>query len=60
MSSYIQAGKNFLLNSVRGGRPEVVSEVDHFDSRRAGACLPPKRGDATGGHKARRYAVFVD
>ncbi len=33
---------------------EVVSKGVHSYSRSAGACLSPKRGDATGGHKARR------
>ncbi len=44
------------LHLRRGGRGEAVSKVDHFDSRRAGACLPP----VDSGRKARRYAVFVD
>ena len=39
-----------MMKSYVGGRcPQAVSKDDHFDLRRAGACLPP----VDGGRKAR-------
>jgi|GEM_PF-5984345 len=51
--------KPLLMHWLKRGRGrcgEAVSKGDHFDSRRAGACLPP----VDGGRKARRYAELVD
>jgi len=47
----------FLWGAVWG--LEDIPKGVHSCSRRAGACLPPKSGDATGGRKARCYAELV-
>ena len=45
---------------MRGGRPEAVLKGNCSGLCRVGACFPPKRGDATSGHKARRYTELVN
>jgi len=45
-----------ILCATTGRRGKGVPKGNDAYSRRVGACLPPKSGDATGGRKARRYA----